>query len=53
LARSNGGDKGGGQGLNGLRDRIESLGGTFDVRWIKGGGTCLTARFGASTGDRA
>jgi signal transduction histidine kinase len=53
LARSNGGDKGGGQGLNGLRDRIESLGGTFDVRAIKGGGTCLTARFGATAGDRA
>ena len=45
LARSNG-SNGRGQGLNGLRDRIEALGGTFEVRSAKGKGTCLTARFG-------
>jgi signal transduction histidine kinase len=44
LAGSKGTDNGGGQGLNGLRDRIESLGGTFEVHAMAGKGTCLIAR---------
>lgn len=32
------------QGLIGLRDRLESLGGTIDIVARPGGGTCLTAR---------
>jgi signal transduction histidine kinase len=34
-----------GQGLIGLRDRVESLGGEFSIRSQPGAGTCLTARF--------
>jgi signal transduction histidine kinase len=32
-------------GLGGLKDRVEALGGTFDVLSPEGGGTCLTAVF--------
>lgn len=35
----------GGQGLLGLRDRVESLGGSFAVSSQPGQGTCLRARF--------
>ena len=35
----------GGQGLTGLRDRIESLGGNFCIGSRPEGGTCLTVRF--------
>jgi len=45
LAGGNGHINGGGQGLTGLRDRIESLGGTFEVHSAAGKGTCLIARF--------
>ncbi len=38
----------GGQGLSGLRDRIESLGGIFEITSAAGKGTCLVARFGLS-----
>jgi signal transduction histidine kinase len=38
-------ENGGGQGLSGLRDRIESLGGTFEIYSTAGKGTWLTARF--------
>jgi signal transduction histidine kinase len=53
LAGSNG-SHGGGHGLNGLRDRIEALGGTFEVRSANGKGTCLTACFGVvAAGEHA
>lgn len=35
----------GGQGLIGLRDRVESLGGEFSISSQPGAGTCLTTRF--------
>jgi signal transduction histidine kinase len=38
----------GGQGLIGLRDRVESLGGEFSIGPRAGGGTCLTARLRVS-----
>ena len=38
---------GGGQGLRGLRDRVELLGGTFDVNSEPGRGTTLLAEFEA------
>ena len=37
------------QGLIGLRDRLESLGGTFEIGARPGGGTCLAARIPFST----
>jgi signal transduction histidine kinase len=37
------------QGLIGLRDRLESLGGTFQIGARPGGGTCLTARIPLNT----
>jgi signal transduction histidine kinase len=36
---------GGGQGLSGLRDRVESLGGIFEIRSQEGKGTRLKAQF--------
>lgn len=35
----------GGQGLQGLRDRVESLGGTFRIASKPGAGTCLALQF--------
>jgi signal transduction histidine kinase len=46
LAAGPGFSRGGGQGLGGLRDRIESLGGTFEIHSEIGKGTTLVARFG-------
>jgi signal transduction histidine kinase len=46
LSGGRGGPKGGGQGLSGLRDRVESLGGTFEIISGIGKGTTLVARFG-------
>ena len=40
----------GGQGLRGLRDRVESLGGKFAIDSSAGQGTCLTARFKLNEG---
>lgn len=37
---------GGRLGLIGLRDRVESLGGTFEIRSQLGAGTCIRARLG-------
>lgn len=44
LSRSVAFNEDGGQGLIGLRDRIESLGGEFSIGPRAGGGTVLTAR---------
>jgi len=44
------GTNGGGKGLSGLCDRIESLGGAFEVCSKSGKGTRLTARFDTSAG---
>ena len=55
LAGTKGTNNGGeGLGLGGLLDRIESLGGTFEVHSMAGKGTCLTARFAKlPAGDRS
>ena len=42
---------GGGQGLQGLRDRIESLGGDMEIVTSPGGGTRLVARFDLTTAE--
>jgi len=44
LSRSVAFKENGGQGLIGLRDRVESLGGEFSIDQRPGGGTVLTAR---------
>ncbi len=37
-----------GLGLPGIRERIESLGGEFELQTAPGAGTCITARFSAA-----
>jgi signal transduction histidine kinase len=41
----------GGQGLDGLRDRAESLGGRFDIETAQGAGTTLTLTLPITTGE--
>lgn len=38
-------------GLIGMRERIESLGGEFEIRSTMGGGTCLKARLPLNSGE--
>jgi signal transduction histidine kinase len=40
----------GGAGLEGLRDRVEAIGGVFDVVSVRGGGTRVSARLPARAG---
>jgi signal transduction histidine kinase len=46
-----GADPSRGSGLTGLQDRVESLGGTFEIRNSVGDGTAILARIAIESGD--